>query len=179
MPRLRNLATYSQNTQLGDILSSFCLTPAVPLFFSTSSIFRVEDSQHWKRLSYFGFPQNHTLRQGSSERYLGGEWNIRRVKKWVREQKADNKGCRVSCHSGHLNPGARAELFSKLPHSGTELGYLSVNPQQSLVEGCSQDVDCLSLLIFHVSGEGGFIGQREMQQNAGAGSWKSGQRALV
>lgn len=56
--------------------------------------------------------------------------------------------------------------LSQLPGSETELGYLSVNPTAILSQGCSQD-DCLSLFIFHVGSEGGFVGQ-EMQQNAGA-----------
>lgn len=72
--------------------------------------------------------------------------------------------------SGHLNPGARVELFSELSHPGTrELRYLSTNPQQSLVEGCSWEVDSLTSLVFHMSDEVGFGGHREMQQNAGAG----------
>ena len=61
------------------------------------------------------------------------------MKKWVREQKADNKGCRVSCHSGHLIPGARAKRFSKLNHSRTELVFIrepTAILSRGLLPGC-------------------------------------------
>lgn len=42
-----------------------------------------------------------------------------------------------------------------------EPGYLSTNPQQSLAEDCSRDVDSLTPSVFRLSGKAGFGGQRE------------------
>lgn len=71
----------------------------------------------------------------------------------------------VSCYGGQLEPGARAGHVSGLSHAGArKLGYLSTDPQQSLIEGCSRDVDSLTS-VFHLSGKVGFGGQRESSSN--------------
>lgn len=105
---------------------------------------------------------------------MGGGRNNRRVKKGVRKQKADMKGCsQLPCWAARA--AAAVGWVGVTPPQGRGAGgiYPPTHSNHELVEGCSTDVE--SLTPWASSTQEGFGDQRESSSNTvyvlGVGSW--------